>query len=201
MTRNGASTVADAGRVLSPIGPLFLRASAVGRQHRASLYRGAAGTARAVARLGREALSGSFADSRSPPQGIVRCRSVDRRNRIGGPGAAIGCEFRDSPERLGARCCRYGKFVGASESKEAYNSKATRFTPIRSCRALLGVTGGSDPVQLSMQSRPGEVSTSAHKRGLAMITAMRRLANEKPRNSGSRDVAALSDQPAGKPID
>jgi hypothetical protein len=45
-------------------------------------------------------------------------------------------------------------------------------------RALLGVTGSTDPVQLSRQSRPEETSTSSVRRGLALIERMRRLAKD-----------------------
>jgi hypothetical protein len=68
-------------------------------------------------------------------------------------------------------------------------------------RSLLGVTGSTDPVLLSQQSRPDENSMSAVKRGFRMIERMRQLAAEKPENkgsdttvSGSRAVGALSDQ-------
>jgi hypothetical protein len=62
-------------------------------------------------------------------------------------------------------------------------------------RALLGVTGSTDPVMLSLQSRPDENSNSAIDRGLKLIEKMRRLAAEKP--SGGQPVvisgSAVSD--------
>jgi hypothetical protein len=45
-------------------------------------------------------------------------------------------------------------------------------------RALLGVTGSTDPIQLSRQSRPDETSISPVKRGLALIERMHQLAKD-----------------------
>lgn len=65
-------------------------------------------------------------------------------------------------------------------------------------RSLLGVTGSSDPVMLSQQSR-SEPSTAAYERGIAFIEKLRRLANEgKP--SGSGDAGA-EQADSSKPTD
>jgi hypothetical protein len=61
-------------------------------------------------------------------------------------------------------------------------------------RALLGVTGSTDPIQLSRQSRPEETSTSPLKRGLALVERMRQLAKDgsgyAPNDSADQDGSA-----------
>jgi hypothetical protein len=63
-------------------------------------------------------------------------------------------------------------------------------------RALLGVTGSTDPVMLSVNSRPEENSNSAINRSLALIEKMRRLANEKPSGSPTNGQGASLSGPA-----
>ena len=64
-------------------------------------------------------------------------------------------------------------------------------------RALLGVTGSTDPVMLS-QSRSEESSLAPIQRGLALIEKMRRLANEKPSGSlGPPEAEKSSDSASG----
>jgi hypothetical protein len=64
---------------------------------------------------------------------------------------------------------------------------------IRGCcerRSLLGISGSTDPVQLSMQSR-SEPSTAAYQRGIAFIENLRRLAAEEPSGSSGSDDAGI----------
>jgi hypothetical protein len=51
-------------------------------------------------------------------------------------------------------------------------------------RALLGVTGSTDPVQLSRQSRPNETSTSSLKRGLALVSSAAQSALDRAASVG-----------------
>jgi hypothetical protein len=68
-------------------------------------------------------------------------------------------------------------------------------------RALLGITGSTDPVMLSQQLRPEEHrSTDAFDRSLKRIMAMRQQA-EKSSDSASSAVAELSENEAGRPSD
>src|SRR5215831_9891107 len=66
-------------------------------------------------------------------------------------------------------------------------------------RALLGITGSTDPVMLSQQLRPEEHrSTDAMDRSLKRLLAMRQQA-EKPSDSTSNAVYMLSENEAKRP--